>query len=363
MYEEGCALAERMGAREVISALRGGYAGRLASLGRIREALAMNEESLRDADATSADTVLRGGARVGTAYYRYQLGRLEDSLAMMDEGRAIVGTDLQAGREIFGFSYAIWFVGFRAVVGAMLGRCAEAVATIEHALRLARASDIPENLGWAYSNVSTISQYIGETSYAGLGDALMCAQEGVRIAEETGSAFSRVVAYTNLGAFHAAFGNWEEADRVASGVLDLSRERRLGLEFESLNVATLSRAALGRGDATRARSLAEQAIALGTERGQKLLVLQYVALALALCAEHGQRARRAVEDALQAATTAVAETGARELEPRIPEARAELARVCGDAVACGHHLREAQRMYAAIGATGHARRLAEELGI
>jgi hypothetical protein len=55
-------------------------------------------------------------------------------------------------------------------------------------------------------------------SYAELGDALMCAREAVRIAEETGSAFSRVVTYSGLGGFHAAFGNWEEAERVTSGV-------------------------------------------------------------------------------------------------------------------------------------------------
>jgi adenylate cyclase len=361
VYEEGCALAEQMGAREVMSALRGGYAARLASLGRIREAHAIMEESLRDAEATSADTVLRGGARVGMAYYRFLLGRLENSLVMMDEGRAIVGTDLQAGREIFGFSYAIWFVGQKAMVCAVMGRCAEAVATMEHALRIARESQIAENLTWAYGNVATISRYTGETSYAELGDALICAQEAARIAEETGSAFSRVVAYSSLGTLHASLGNWEEADRVLSRVLALSRERRVGLEFETENLAALSLAALGQADAARARSLAEEAIALGKERGQTVLVLQYVTLARALCAEHGQRARVAVEEALQAAAAAVAETGARGLEPLIPEARAELARVCGDTVARGNHLREAHRLYEAIGASGHARRLAKEL--
>jgi hypothetical protein len=179
----------------------------------------------------------------------------------------------------------------------------------------------------------------------------------VRIAEETGSAFSRVVAYSGLGGFHAAFGHWQEAERAATVALELSRERRVGLEFESLNLSSLSSAVLGRGDPVRARSLAEQAIVLGTERGQKVLVLQYVALALALCAEQGQRGRRAVEDALHAAFSSVAETGARGLEPRILEARAELARMCGDAVGRGHYLSEAQRLYAAIGATGHARRI------
>jgi adenylate cyclase len=244
MYEQGCALAEQIGAREVRGALRGGYSGRLASLGRIREALAMNEETLRDSDATETNSVLRVGVRVGTSYYRYQLGRLAESLAMMEEGRALVGNDLQAGREIFGFSYAIWFAGFSAQLGALMGRCAEAVTAMEQALRMARASEIPENLGWASGTVATLSQYTGETSYAELGDAVMCAQEAVRIAEETGSAFSRVVAYTGLGGFHAAFGNWEEAERVTSVALDLSRERRVGLEFESQTVAALSRAVL-----------------------------------------------------------------------------------------------------------------------
>jgi class 3 adenylate cyclase/tetratricopeptide (TPR) repeat protein len=362
MYEEGCALAEGAGAVEVLAALRGGYAARLASLGRVREALAMNEESLRYVDAVSAEIVLRAGARVGTAYYRYQLGRLEEALAMVEEGCAMIGADLQAGRERFGFSYAIWFVGTKAIVSAMLGRCAEAVTHLEQALRISRESDIAENLGWSYSNVAFVSQYTGETSYAGLGDALVCAQEAVRIAEETGSTFSRVVAYSNLGACYAAFGQWEAADRVTSDVLGLSRERRVGLEFEILNLAALSRTALGRGDAARARRLAEEAIALGQERGQKILVMQYVALARALCAEHGQRARDAVENALRAAAISVAETGARGLEPLIPEARAELARVCGDAAAHDYHLREAYRIYEAIGASGHAARLAKELG-
>jgi hypothetical protein len=57
----------------------------------------------------------------------------------------------------------------------------------------------------------------------------------------------------------------------------------------------------------------------------------------------------------------VAETGARGLEPLIPEVLAELARVCGDSIARTHHLREAQRLYEAIGATGHAARLATQL--
>jgi hypothetical protein len=88
-----------------------------------------------------------------------------------------------------------------------------------------------------------------------------------------------------------------------------------------------------------------------------VLVQQYVALARALCAERGPRDRAAVEDALRAASASVTETGARGLEPLIPEAHAELERICGGAAAHERHLREAHPMYGAIDAHGHARRL------
>jgi hypothetical protein len=44
------------------------------------------------------------------------------------------------------------------------------------------------------------------------------------------------------------------------------------------------------------------------------------------------------------------------------EARAELERACGDAAAAERELHQAQRLYAEMGATGHAERLARELG-
>jgi hypothetical protein len=86
-------------------------------------------------------------------------------------------------------------------------------------------------------------------------------------------------------------------------------------------------------------------------------------LALALCAGDGRKARAAVEEILAAADALIHDTGARVLEPQLEEARAELARVVGDAAERERHLREAHRLYGAVGATGHARRLAGELGL
>jgi hypothetical protein len=56
------------------------------------------------------------------------------------------------------------------------------------------------------------------------------------------------------------------------------------------------------------------------------------------------------------------QTGSRILGPPVAEVRAALAQALGDSMAREHHLREARRLYTEMGATGHARRIAEELG-
>jgi tetratricopeptide (TPR) repeat protein len=291
------------------------------------------------------------------AYYRFSLGDLEGAYAAMEEGEALVGSDLELGRDMFGFSCAVYFAGSGAFLLAARGHCDEALARLERAFALARRSGIPENLGWMQGNAAAIAAYRGEAVLGSLGDARAGALEGVRIAEEMGSAISRVVSYSFLGRVHWGLGEWAEAASACETSLALARERRVGLEQERDTLATLALSVLGLGDAARARRLAEEALALGEERGQAQQTLACVGLAGALCAEQGRKARAAIEEALAAAEQAVARTGGRGLEPRIPEARAELARVCGDDASREHFLHEAQRLYASIGAAGHARRI------
>lgn len=127
-------------------------------------------------------------------------------------------------------------------------------------------------------------------------------------------------------------------------------------------LARLARAQVGTGKARAPRSTAEESVALSCERGQRLWeLLGQIALAEALVADQGVKARTAVEKALQRAAALVEETGARVHPPQIVEARARLAKSSGDAGAGERHLRDAHRLYTDIGATGHARRVAEEL--
>jgi hypothetical protein len=59
----------------------------------------------------------------------------------------------------------------------------------------------------------------------------------------------------------------------------------------------------------------------------------------------------------------VEETNGRSIEPQLFEERARLAGLLEDTAACEWGLREAQRPYTAIGADGHAERMAGELGL
>ena len=83
--------------------------------------------------------------------------------------------------------------------------------------------------------------------------------------------------------------------------------------------------------------------------------------ARALRAGPGLGAAREIEACLARALTLVEETGGRAIEPQIIEERARLAALRGDDGAAAEDLRRAHALYAEIGATGHAERLAKEL--
>jgi hypothetical protein len=83
-----------------------------------------------------------------------------------------------------------------------------------------------------------------------------------------------------------------------------------------------------------------------------------VARARVLLALDGAAARDEVETSLDRALALVQSTGARSYEPQIHVERARLARLLGDSAGRLAWLREAQRLFSELGATGHAERVA-----
>lgn len=120
-------------------------------------------------------------------------------------------------------------------------------------------------------------------------------------------------------------------------------------------LAHLARARLAAGDAAGAVDSATEAVKVAVRQQAKVVEC----LALLTRAQVLRGAHCEVNDItadLDLALVLVAETGALTYEPFIRE---ELGRLRGDPAEMG----EALRLYAAIGATGHARRLHTELDV
>jgi adenylate cyclase len=361
LYEEGRRAAERAGNKRLLGALMGVYSILIIPSGRMPEALELLAENRALADELGLAEA-RAGARVSSVYAHLNAGRIAEALALAEEGEEITGGDARMGLDIAGFSYLVWFAVIRSALLALLGRLDAARRSLERGLRLARESGIPENLGWARGMLTTVAACSGERAIGDLGDVRAAARQAMEIAEELGSAFSRVGAYNYLGAAQLVHEDWAEAERAFSTALELARRNRTGREFEAQLLLRLARARLGRGDAAGARRAAEEAVTLARERGQASHESQArIALARALCASGGGEARAAVEDELERASALLETTGCRAFAPRIAEARAELAHALGDEARWERELREAHRLYSEMGATGYAQRVAEEL--
>jgi len=119
-------------------------------------------------------------------------------------------------------------------------------------------------------------------------------------------------------------------------------------------LADLAQAYLGEGRQDEAERTASEALALAQARGLELHELRaWYALARVVIRTDAARAR----DALARAAALVERTHAHAYAPFLSLERAELARLLDDETTYRRELREAHRLFTAMGATGHAERI------
>ena len=181
-----------------------------------------------------------------------------------------------------------------------------------------------------------------------------------KLAEEFGAPNLRAMARGTLARAHTLRGEWGEAAPLFEECVALANEHRVYLEDEGHNLASLAHAYVEIGDAERAKETAERAIALVRERGSKIQELENV-VALAR-AEVALGHDGAVDPLLARAEALITDMGALAFRPHVAEIRAERARRRGDQAAWRAELTEARRLFTETGATGHAVRVARELG-
>jgi ATP/maltotriose-dependent transcriptional regulator MalT len=165
-----------------------------------------------------------------------------------------------------------------------------------------------------------------------------------------------------LGVAHRLSSAWDESIATLEEALHgaTSGTNRM---FEGYVRAELVKALLGRGELDRAEQEAHAALEVShTQHCRYDEVRANLALARTQLRRADAPALARAEQALVRAQQLIDETDAQAHQPEVHECRAHLARRRGDAPAARRETEEARRLYADMGATPQAERLARELG-
>ena len=360
VFADGRALAERSPDLRLLAAVLTFYAPvRGVVLGDVRGWAEYGEAAMVVASEIG-DLGLQSAASLAVQCSLGFLGRLRDSVKVSNRMlRNPSLPELDPQSDPWGLSSYGWTLGWRGFMWAALGRPADGATELEKAIELARQRDETENLVYTLNWRVYVAEYAGDSD-----SALRSAQQAVEAAEKIGLPWYRVLAYAGLGRARALLREWREAFSAFEVSAANIRQGRLGLAEEPLLLAYLADAISHLGDHERAATTAEKAVALARERSVVLFEMPaLVMLSRVLLRCEIAEARSRTREALTRVLDLVDETGARAFEPWVHEESAELARLIGDEVQRERELREAHRLYTEMGATGHAQRLAKELGM
>jgi class 3 adenylate cyclase len=283
--------------------------------------------------------------------------RIPEALARFDELVELAAGDARLGTETLGWSVLAFALNSRAVLHAWSGRFEAAETDAERAAALAAEQPSLELSGLVHFYMASAEEARGNAaSTTAHARALLALRERV-VNVVTGHQ-----AEVAQGMALLLAREWTQAAETLERLVADMRARPVGLWFETLALDRLAEALLGMGNLAAAEARAREVREIARTRRIRLGYRGPLFLARIVARARGATARAEVEQLLEESVSYIEETGARAWVPLLHEARAELERACGDAAAAERELREAQRLYAEMGATGHAERLARELG-
>jgi class 3 adenylate cyclase/tetratricopeptide (TPR) repeat protein len=340
-------------ARAVLLSMYGAITG--LSYGDIREYLSIARRAFQLAEESDDPTLTV--ALAPTSYGYALAGEDADCIALMDRAidRAHGDPTVGAGMP-FGCPYA-WCHGWKGYLLCERGDLEKGRRLIEHARELARGQGDIETVGWSHLWSATHAYYKGDDA-----TAFTHAEQGVEIAERMAGSFSRAHAWTWLGIADRMRGEWQRSVDALERAVEIARKGCTANEAEGRRLSMLGESYLGLGDPERALALVEQAVAISRAQGavHDEGVAQ-LAVGRVLLGSAGPAAGARIEAAFDRTLELARRRGATSVEPFVRVELAELARQRGNGEGCELELREAHRLFTAIGATGRAERLELEL--
>jgi tetratricopeptide (TPR) repeat protein len=365
LFEEGSALAREGDDRGARVRLHESLATRLAQAGDLDGQRRELERAARLAEGLP-DAELHLLILQRSFVARFHHGDFAQALALAEEGIALALRDPDVG----GSDPDRYRLGnlllARANALEHLGRLDACEAALERFRALGAAGRHPTD----WSRNVHIHARVRATLALARGDiagSLHAAHDFVALAARTGSPWAGIVSQFTLGRAELLADRPQAARDSLERSLAAARQRGLALESEGEQLAALSEAQAGCGDARLARRTAEDAIAASQRLRTRFRELHaHAALARALLAPAAggkDGAETSATRALDRADALLAETGGVVARPMLRVLRAEVAEQRGDAAGREAALRDAHAHALAIGAHGHAARIAARLGL
>jgi len=344
LFAEGAEVAERLGDRPALLRLHDLHAMQESLFGDVDRdrLLARGEETL--AIAREIDDVgLQVTLLHRLAWVHILRADVRSGLAVAAEGIRLADGDPDRGRDSAGHSPLVYLLGFHAFFLLFDGRVAEGTAELQNAIAEARRIGDDDSLQFPLGQMSAQAFFSGDAQLA-----LPRVLEAVDITTRIGNRWGLVMAYSCLGHTYLVAGEWERA------LAAFDEERRLRGELENPYGRTwilhgIAEAQLGLGRDAEAVALADEGARLAREhRWPYPEAVGLLTLARALRRTEGRGAADRVAAILARVDEIVAQTGMVTFRPFVAVERGDLA--------------EAHRLFAGMGATGHAQRVASVLG-
>jgi tetratricopeptide (TPR) repeat protein len=300
-------------------------------------------------------------AAAGLAIVGYVEGRVPDAIAIGRRAVPRLPDDLTLGSGYFVVTPAVWLMALTRFLEGWSGRPAHGLAGLESLVETA-GNGSTENV-WHEAVLRLWATHLAEL----LGDApsaMASARRQHDLSRSLGGIALASGAHYCLGIAHAIEGDAAEAVRYLERAAALHQEGGGGPPVELLTLSSRLGVAYAEiGESERALDAAARGLAL--VRALRMPV--FIAIALLKQAEvlrktRGAEARESIAAALAEAEALVESTGIRGWQPFLHVERGELAGLLEDEKGREPELREAQRLFTAMGAVGHAERVAKALG-
>jgi hypothetical protein len=354
IFEEGRRLAEESRDPRALAALHGQYGIVLGAVGGdADEWVRYSREATRLADQTE-DQGLQLAEHAVLAFACALAGRLREGIEVCDRACQRPPADPTLGAEFIGASPFLSIQVARAWILCRLARLNEAAAVCERVERLVGAhgeSELLSGLGRVRVELDII--------FANAAAARDHARFTLEAAEKVGTPTARMNGLWSLGTAHRLNKQWDEAVAVLQEVVG---EATGGLyrSSEGWVRAELAEALLGRGDLDGAEHEAQTGVTVAYASHSRCDEIRAnLALAHTQLRRGDVHALALVEQVLGRAQELIDETGARAFQPQVHECRAHLTQLRGDSEAALDEIDAARKLYAEMGATSRAERLAK----